>query len=415
MAVLPAPKPQKACRKVKNGSFARTTATCPWALINERKKMKLVFASDSFKGSLSYKTIAELLTKAAKEVLGECETICVPLADGGEGTAEALISICKGSRKYVTVHDPLGRPVRAFYGVLPDGGVICEMAQASGLTLLDEKERDPRKTDSFGSGEIVKDALKRGYRKITIAIGGSATNDGGMGFCRALGVRFLDAEGCELKGCGADLCKVSKIDTSNILPELKNAYLSVMCDVDNPLCGKNGATYTFGAQKGGTPGILDELEAGMQNYRDVIIRQFGTDPDMQKGGGAAGGLGTALKVFFGAEIKSGVDTVLDLADFEKLITGADLVVTGEGRLDWQSFHGKAVSGVAKRAKKAAVPCMVICGCVGEGYEAAGQLGISRVVTLADEEISPDEAMSNAESIYFRKALEAFEEIKKERG
>ena len=241
--------------------------------------MKLLFASDSFKGTLTSDQTIELLTKAAEEVFGSCETSGVPVADGGEGTTDAVVKARSGEIITVPVHGPLMEMEQGFYGRLSDTEAILEMAAASGLPMVPEEKRNPLNTTTYGTGELLKAALDAGYTEIAIAIGGSATNDGGMGFASALGIRFLDQEGNVLEGRGENLEKVAHIDMSGLDPAVQKAHFTVMCDVTNPLCGPNGATYTFGKQKGGTPEILDRLEKGMQNYRDVIIREFGINPD----------------------------------------------------------------------------------------------------------------------------------------
>ena len=309
--------------------------------------MKFVFASDSFKGTLSSIRTGELLTAAAEEVFPGCSCKTVPMADGGEGTAEAVILATGGKWVPVEVRGPLGEPVSAGYGLLPGGTAIIEMASASGLVLVPPEQRDPRNTSTYGTGELIAAALKAGCTELTIAIGGSATNDGGMGCSRALGVRFLDASGHELEGKGGDLAKVAHIDASGLLPAAKAANFTIMSDVDNPLLGPDGATFTFGPQKGAIPEIRDELEAGMENYAQVLERDLGSDTGFP-GAGAAGGLGAALKIFLGAQMRSGSDAVLDLVHFDEDLKDADFVITGEGRIDWQSAHGKVVSGVGKR-------------------------------------------------------------------
>ena len=250
--------------------------------------MKLVFASDSFKGTVSSEQTVEFLTKAAHEVFGPCETIGVPVADGGEGTTDAVILARKGQKVYVPVHGPLMEDAIAYYGKLSETEAVLEMAQASGLPMVPEELRNPLNTTTYGTGELVKAIVDAGFTNISIAIGGSATNDGGMGFASALGIRFLDKDGNALEGKGSDLEKVAHIDMSGLDENVKKAHFTVMCDVTNPLCGKDGATYTFGKQKGGTPEILDQLEKGMCHYRDVIIREFGVNPDDTPGTGAAG-------------------------------------------------------------------------------------------------------------------------------
>jgi len=368
---------------------------------------------------------AQLLTCAAKEVFPEAECIGIPVADGGEGTVDALIEACGGERIYADVQGPLGTRksdcmgvsqkeksglVRCCYGKIGDDRAVIEMAAASGLTLISKDERNPLITTTYGTGELIKDALDRGFTRLFTAIGGSATNDGGMGCAKALGIRFFGADGRELEGRGCDLIKVRRIDVSGLDPRLKNADLTVMCDVTNPLCGENGATYTFAGQKGADRKMQDILEEGMINYRDVIRKEFGVDPDEIKGGGAAGGLGTALTVFLGGKMKSGIETVLDLAEFDKILTGADLVVTGEGRADSQSCQGKVVQGVGKRALKAGVPAVAICGSIGQGAEGLFEYGIGSLVPTAEPGMAIEEAMARAEELYLKQARKLFYDL-----
>ena len=399
--------------------------------------MKIVFASDSFKGSLSSYETAELLTKAAKEVFEEVECVAVPIADGGEGTVDALIasrscagnedpahmlqsdtgilggSAARGIAKRISasVHGPLMEKLDACYGQLNCKQAVIEMAAASGLTLVPEEKRNPLYTTTYGTGELILDALDKGFEEIYVAIGGSATNDGGMGCARALGVRFLDSEGKELPGAGKDLEKVALIDTSGLDPRICKTKISVVCDVKNPLCGEKGATRIFSAQKGATYEIAERLEAGMCNYRDVIRKQFDTDPDALAGGGAAGGLGTALQVFLGGVMRSGIETVLDLVEFDRLLEGADLVVTGEGRTDMQSVYGKVLCGVGERAKKAGVSAVALCGSLGPGYESIYEHGIISLMTTVDSPMTLEEAMGRAGELYEKAAVRMFRMIK----
>ena len=369
--------------------------------------MKLLFASDSFKGTLTSDQTIELLTKAAEEVFGRCETSGVPVADGGEGTTDAVVKARNGEIITVPVHGPLMEMEQGFYGRLSDTEAILEMAAASGLPMVPEEKRNPLNTTTYGTGELLKAALDAGYTEIAIAIGGSATNDGGMGFASALGIRFLDQEGNVLEGRGENLEKVAHIDMSGLDPAIQKAHFTVMCDVTNPLCGPNGATYTFGKQKGGTPEILDRLEKGMQNYRDVIIREFGINPDEIQGSGAAGGLGAALKVFLHAEMKSGIETVLDLIDFDARLEGVDLVVTGEGRTDWQSCFGKVMQGVGDRSAKHQVPVAALCGGLGPDYEKIYAHGIRSIMTTVDGPMPLKEALDNASELYYKGAIRMF--------
>ena len=373
--------------------------------------MKLVFASDSFKGTLSSEQTVELLTKAAHEVFGPCETFGVPVADGGEGTTDAVILARKGQKVYEEVHGPLMETVKAYYGRLSDKEAILEMAQASGLPMVPEELRNPLNTTTYGTGELVKAALDAGYTDISIAIGGSATNDGGMGFASALGVRFFDADGNVLEGKGSELEKVAHIDLSGLDERAKSAHFTVMCDVTNPLCGKDGATFTFGKQKGGTPEILERLEKGMCNYRDVIIKEFGVNPDDTPGTGAAGGLGAALKIYLNAEMKSGIETVLDLIDFDSILNGVDLVVTGEGRTDWQSCFGKVMQGVGDRAKKYDIPVTALCGGLGKGYEQSYEHGIDSIMTTVDSPMPLAKALEKAEDLYYKGAIRMFRMVR----
>lgn len=369
--------------------------------------MKLVFASDSFKGSLSSEETIRLLTRAAHEVFGSCECLGTAIADGGEGTAEAVIAARAGHKIKLQVQGPLLTPIDSFYGHLNEEQAILEMAAASGLPLVPDALRDPRKTSSYGTGELIRNALERGYTDITIAIGGSATNDGGTGCMRALGVRFLDAQGQELAGRGEDLARIAAIDCSGLHPAAASAHFTVMCDVNNPLCGPTGATYTFGRQKGGTPEILDELEAGMQHYREKLIEFMHCDPNEIPGSGAAGGLGAALCVFLNAELKSGIETVLQLIDFDALIEDADLVVTGEGRTDWQSCYGKVLYGVGQHCAARNIPVLALSGGLGEGAEKILEYGISSLMTTVNGIMPLEEAIANAESLYYQAAIRMF--------
>ena len=374
--------------------------------------MKFLFASDSFKGSLSSEATAELLSRAAHEVFGDCDTDSVPVADGGEGTVDAVIAAEKGEKVSVNVQGPLpGSAVDAAYGILPGGRAVIEMAAASGLPLVPDADRNPLNTTTFGTGQLILDALNRGFRDISIAIGGSATNDGGMGCARALGVRFLDAQGAELEGYGRDLSRVAHIDTSGLDPRLKDASITVMCDVTNPLCGEHGATYTFGAQKGATPDIQKELEAGMCNYRDIIRKEFGVDCDAVEGAGAAGGLGAALKVFLNGKMRSGVETVLELIRFDERLNGVDLVVTGEGRTDWQSCFGKVMQGVGIHAKGKGIPVVGLSGSLGRNALDITAHGVESLMTTVNAPMPLQEALDNAETLYYEGALRMFRFIR----
>ena len=377
--------------------------------------MKFLFASDSFKGALSSRRTAELLTRAAQEIFPDCECGYLEVADGGEGTTEAVLSAAGGRRMEAVVCGPLWERRKACYAALDGRRAVMEMAAASGLPLVPAELRDPRNTTSYGTGELIRDALDKGFRDLSIAIGGSATNDGGIGCMRALGVRFLDEDGNELSGCGGDLIKIRSIDRSGMDPRLRDTHVTVMCDVTNPLCGENGATRTFGKQKGGTPEILDELEAGMENYRELLRREFGIDMDEEPGAGAAGGLGAALLSFLRAELRSGIETVLDLIEFDKKLEGVSLVVTGEGRADWQSAFGKVMQGVGRRCLRQGVPAVAIVGSMGDGAEQIFDYGIESMITTVNGVMPLEEALERAEELYLGAARRLFRMLRAARS
>ena len=377
--------------------------------------MKFLFASDSFKGTLSSRRTAELLTRAAQEIFPGCECRCLEVADGGEGTTEAVLSAAGGRRMEAMVCGPLWERRKACYAALDGRRAVMEMAAASGLPLVPAELRDPRNTTSYGTGELIRGALDKGFRDLSIAIGGSATNDGGIGCMRALGVRFLDEDGNELSGCGGDLIKIRSIDRSGMDPRLRDTHVTVMCDVTNPLCGENGATHTFGKQKGGTPEILDELEAGMENYRELLRREFGIDMDEEPGAGAAGGLGAALLSFLRAELRSGIETVLDLIEFDKKLEGVSLVVTGEGRADWQSAFGKVMQGVGRRCLRQGVPAVAIVGSMGDGAEQIFDYGIESMITTVNGVMPLEEALERAEELYLGAARRLFRMLRAARS
>ena len=373
--------------------------------------MRFLFASDSFKGTLSSEQTAQLLEKAAKEVFGEVQCESVPVADGGEGTMEAVIKAQQGEMRTAEISGPLMDKMKASYGVIGKEKAVVEMAAASGLPLVPLEKRNPLHTTSIGTGELIRHALDEGYRDISIAIGGSATNDGGMGCVRALGVRFLDADGHEMEGRGEDLERLHAIDVSGLDERIRDTKITVMCDVSNPLCGKDGATYTFGAQKGATPEMQERLEAGMCNYRDIIRRQFDLDPDAIKGAGAAGGLGAALMVFLGGEMRSGIETVLDLIDFDARLEGVDLVVTGEGRTDWQSCFGKVMQGVGERTAAKGVTAVGLSGSLGRDADRIFAHGIASLMTTVDAPMPLEEAFARAEELYASGAVRLFRMIR----
>ena len=361
--------------------------------------MKFLFASDSFKGTLSSEQIIRLLTESAKEAFPDCETAGTLIADGGEGTVDAVIAMTKGELIRVPVHGPLMEETTAVYGKINEDSAIIEMAAASGLPMVPENLRNPLNTTTYGTGELIRDALDRGFRNISVALGGSATNDGGMGAMSALGVKFLDKDGNVLDGKGSDLEKVASVDVSGLHPAVAETKFTVMCDVNNPLTGPDGATYTCGKQKGGTPEILDRLEAGMKSYAKVAGEALGKDIDHIAGAGAAGGMGAALCGFLNAGLKSGIETVLDLIGFDEMLEGVDLVVTGEGRIDWQSAFGKVPSGIGMRCKKKGVPAVAIVGGMGNGAEKIYEFGVESIIPTINGAMDINEALERAEELY----------------
>ena len=361
--------------------------------------MRFLFASDSFKGTISSARAAELLDAAAREAFPDVETCGVEVADGGEGTVAAVVASAGGTLRTVSVRGPRGGEVAATYGVLGDGRAIVEMAAASGLPLLATEERDPRYTSTYGTGQLILDALDEGVRDISLAIGGSATNDGGMGCMRALGARFLDADGTELEGVGGNLARVSRIDLTGMDPRVGKTRFHVMCDVDNPLLGERGATYVFGPQKGAVPPIADELERGMQSYARVLETTFPGVDVAAPGMGAAGGLGVAASAFLRAELLPGIEQVLNLVGFNELLEGCDLCVTGEGHADAQSAHGKVVSGVAARCRASGVPCVALVGGMdADAMELTG-CGVSALVPTVIDVGTLDQVLAHAERNY----------------
>ena len=368
--------------------------------------MRIIAASDSFKGTLSSEEIAHLLAEEAAAVFPRVQVTAVPMADGGEGTAAALVAACGGELRRVAATDPLGRPITAAYANLGGGRAVVEVAAASGLPLLAPQERDPLRASSYGTGELLRAALDVGAASVTLALGGSATNDGGMGMLRALGVRFLDQRGCELAGSGADLGQVARIDLAGLDPRLEHTHIQVMCDVDNPLTGPQGASAVFGSQKGATPSVVAELDAGMENYAARVREATGVSVANAPGAGAAGGIGAACLAFFGARLRSGVETVLDLVGFDELLARADLVVTGEGRADSQTARGKVVSGVAAACLRRGVPCVAVVGGMEPGADELPGLTVM-VPTAIDPAESLESALAHAEERYRAAARRAF--------
>ena len=345
-------------------------------------KLKIVIACDSFKGSLSSVAVGEAARTGILEVVPEADVEVVPIADGGEGTTEAIIDATGGEMVDCTVRGPLGEAVIARYGIYGDTAVI-EMAQASGITLIAPERRNPRLTSSYGTGQMISDALNRGCRNFLVGIGGSATNDGGVGMLQALGFRFMDSEGLELGPGGAELEDLTTIDVSEINPLLSQARFTVACDVTNPLTGINGASHVFGPQKGADPRTVQELDHALAHYAEVVDRLLGKDLSTVPGTGAAGGMGFAFLALLNAQLKPGIEMVLDAVDFDRKIYGATLIITGEGYLDAQTCMGKAPDGVLRRGLRAGIPVVAIGGGVQpEAVPALMDAGFRAVFPIA---------------------------------
>ena len=356
---------------------------------------RIVVAADSFKGSLTSLEVAEAFACGFRRVFPLCEVERVAVADGGEGTVEALVGMLDGEYVELQVADPLLRRVQARYGIVNGGRTaVMEMSAASGLPLLTAQERNPLKTTTYGTGEMIADALGRGCREFLIGIGGSATNDAGVGMLRALGFRFLDVEGAELVGGGEILESIKSIDDSGVLPSLRDAEFRVACDVTNPLYGPEGAAYVFAPQKGADEAMVERLDAGLRNFAEVVKRYNGEDIATLRGAGAAGGVGGGLKALLGARLERGVDMVLEAIHFDDIIKECNLVVTGEGRLDNQTMMGKAPCGVLQAAKRQGVPCVAIGGAI-EKCEELEQSGFAAMFSVTPEDMPLQQAMQRA--------------------
>lgn len=353
---------------------------------------KITLAFDSFKGSLSSQEVADAFQVGFCSLYPHCEVQKVYIADGGEGTVVALTETLNGRYIDVVVTDPLGRPVTAQYGLIDDGATaILEMASASGLPLLKECERNPLLTSTYGTGEMIADAINRGCRKILMGIGGSATNDGGMGMLQALGYRFYDCDKKELNACGGALEQIVTIDDSQVDLRLKEVEFIVACDVINPLYGENGAAYIFAPQKGADDVMVEQLDKGLRNLAEVIKKYNGQDIAMMQGAGAAGGLGGGLAAFLQARLERGVEMILDAMQFDQLIAGSDYIFTGEGRIDAQTLMGKAPYGVLQRAMKQDIPTIAIAGSLVWSSELE-QSAFNAILPIIDRPLELQEAL-----------------------
>ncbi len=358
--------------------------------------MKIVIAPDSYKESLSALEVASAIEAGFREIYPDAEYVKLPVADGGEGTVEAMVAATQGRVVQVEVTGPLGEPVQGFYGI--SGDECCafiEMAAASGLELLPPDARNPLKTTSWGTGELIRHALDLGVTRIIIGIGGSATNDGGAGMVQALGAQLLTADGQPIAPGGAGLSTLAKIDISGLDPRLAQCQIDVACDVTNPLIGDKGASAVFGPQKGATPEMVVQLDRALAHYAGQIAQDLDLDVLTLEGGGAAGGMGAALYAFCGAHLRPGIDIVTDALHLDALVADADLVITGEGRIDSQTIHGKVPVGVARVAKRYQIPVIGIAGSLTADVGVVHQHGLDAVFSVLHRICSLDEALAEA--------------------
>lgn len=367
--------------------------------------MKLVIAPDSFKESLSARQVAQAIAAGWRSIYPQADIQLCPMADGGEGMVDAVLAASGGQRREVQVCGPLGVPVQAHWGWLEEGQAVIEMAAASGLHWIAAEHRDARITTTRGTGELILAALDAGARRIILGIGGSATNDGGAGLLQALGVRLLDAAGQPLAAGGAALIDLHRIELDGLDPRLAHVQVLVAADVDNPLCGLRGASHVFGPQKGASPGQVEQLDQALAHFADVMAAALGEDYRDVPGVGAAGGLGFAARAVLGARFRPGIELVAELSGLAEAVQGADLVITGEGRLDGQSLHGKTPVGVARVAQAAGVPVIALAGSLGDGYQRLYETGIEAAFSLAPGPVSLEQAMAEAEQQLYSRAAD----------
>ncbi|MGB6371015.1 MAG: glycerate kinase [Atribacterota bacterium] len=357
--------------------------------------MKIVVAPDSFKGSLTAVEVSDAIEQGIREIFPEAEIVKIPMADGGDGTVQCLVNATGGDILREKVTDPLGDEVLASYGILGDKKTaVIEMAEASGLTLVPENKRNPLITTTYGTGQLIKAALDQGCRKMIIGIGGSATNDGGAGMVQALGAKLLDKDGEEIGFGGGELKKVFRIDISYMDKRLSNTKVVVASDVTNPLCGSKGASRIYGPQKGATPEIIKELDESLAYFAEIIKRDLNKDIKDIPGAGAAGGLGASLIAFLDAELRPGIEIMIEIVKLEQVIKDADLVITGEGKIDSQTIYGKAPIGVAKIAKRYNIPVIAIAAIIGDDAGIVHQYGISSLISVSAQPMRLDESVSN---------------------
>lgn len=366
---------------------------------------KIVIAPDSFKGNIPAAEVCKIVAQAAKEVFPAAVTVSMPLSDGGEGFVDSMLHAKAGKRVTVTVNNPLMRPIEADYAILPDGTAVVEMAAASGLPLIAREQRNPFLTSTYGAGELIAHALYKGCRSILLGLGGSATNDGGIGAAAALGIRFLAQDGT-LCLTGGDLSRIVRVDASGMHAGLRSASITIACDVMSPLCGNDGAAHVFAPQKGASQQDIQTLDEGLDRLARLLKTQFGKDLCALQGAGAAGGMALPLCVFANAPLRLGLDVVLDAMGFDRHMD-ADLVVTGEGRTDAQSAMGKVVSGVAKRAKAFGVPVVVLSGGLDTGLDALYAAGVTAAFATCRKVQTREQALEGGREALYLSAMDLF--------
>jgi len=363
--------------------------------------MKILIAPDSFKHSLTGAEVAEAIKSGIHSILKEATIHTLPLADGGEGTVAALVASTGGKKRRIAVHDPLMRKIEAEYGIINDDTAVIEMAAASGLELISNEERNPLVTTTFGTGELIKDALDNGFKKIIIGVGGSATNDAGAGMAQALGARLLNDKGEDIDKGGGHLDKLKRIDLSHLNPALSDTSIHVAVDVKNPLTGEQGATKVYAPQKGADPTMVDMLERNLAHFADVIWQSTGNNVKDIPGGGAAGGLAAGLAGVLGANIENGFNLISKIIGLERYMKDADLVITGEGMIDSQTAFGKTPHGVAMLAKKYKIPVVGFAGTLGEGYNQLLSSVFDNLYPITEKPVKLDEALHAAEHLLFQ--------------
>lgn len=356
---------------------------------------KVILIPDSFKGTMSSKEICSIMKREILSFYPKAQVVSVPVADGGEGSVDAFLSAVGGKKVTVTVKGPYFEDIESFYGILPDNTAVIEMASAAGLPLASE-DKHPEKATTYGVGQLIKHALDSGCKKLIVGLGGSATNDGGVGAAAALGAEFYDKSGRTFVPTGETLDIIERIDISHMLSHLSGAEIITMCDIDNPLCGENGAAYVFAPQKGADSSMVKLLDKNLLHLAEVIARDLKKDVLTLPGAGAAGGMGAGMAAFFASKLQMGIETVLDTIGFDSLISDADLVLTGEGKLDTQSLRGKVVIGVARRTKRQGVPLIAVVGDIDDDIEKVYDEGVAAVFSINRLALPYSEAKKRAQ-------------------